>query len=202
MDTNVLVTNRIEDGRKLLSQLARDGFDVKVAFWAKSKENGLWILYVGSPSILPESIGQAYQTLYGSLRKIPEISVSISEIKLIRHDDPAAKAAMAIRDRSPGRIPTQYVGESLGNLLIEEAYIYPKIVGPMTQVEVLQTITALMSRSGFVQPALVTLQDGSVMRAIPISVQVRSAGEIDIGLLDADTNVGRLVNAGEVVNIQ
>jgi hypothetical protein len=40
--------------------------------------------------------------------------------------NPIAQDAIAWRDRYPGRVPTRYHGKRLGNLAVEEAYIYPK----------------------------------------------------------------------------
>ena len=40
MDYELLVDERIDDGRSLLAGLVEDGFDVTVAFWAKTSEEG------------------------------------------------------------------------------------------------------------------------------------------------------------------
>src|SRR5205823_7541379 len=105
-------------------------------------------------------------------------------------------------DRQPGRVPVRYQGKRLGNLAIDEAFIYPRFAGSMTQAEVLQTVAAMMNRSGFVEPATVTFRDGSTIRAIPTGVQVRTAGKVEIRFLDVATDTPRVVEADEVVNIQ
>ncbi len=202
MDTAVLVDNRIDDGRKLVSQLLSDGFEVTAAFWVRTREERLWFFYIASPSVSPEKIGDSYRVVYESMRKIPGSGVSLSEIKLVRPENPIARDVIAMRDRSPGRMPIHYSGVALGDLAIEDIYVYPKALGSMTRAEVLQTASALMSRSGYVQPAVFTLRDGSAIRAIPINVQVREPGKVEIGLLDADTNTSRIVGADDVVNIQ
>jgi hypothetical protein len=55
MDTELLVDNRIEDGQKLLAELLKAGFDVNVAFWVRTSEEGLWFLYIGSTSVEPST---------------------------------------------------------------------------------------------------------------------------------------------------
>jgi len=126
MDTELLVDDRGYDGTRLLDQLGRDGFDVTVGFWAKTSEEGSWFLYIGSNLIIKgKAIGPAYGTLYLSLSKIPVQNLSLSEIQLIPADDPIAVAAREVRDRYPSLTPVKYRGERLGNLAIEEAYIYP-----------------------------------------------------------------------------
>jgi hypothetical protein len=99
-------------------------------------------------------------------------------------------------------MPTRYRGKSLGSLALEEAYIYPKFVGPMTPPEVLQAVAGLMNRSGSVPPALVTFRDGSRIRAVPVSLQVRKPGQVEVEFLDINTNTSRVVGPNEVVNIQ
>jgi hypothetical protein len=49
VDTTALVKDMIEDGRLVIEQLVRDGFDLATAFWLKKAENGQWYFYVVSP---------------------------------------------------------------------------------------------------------------------------------------------------------
>lgn len=202
MDTELLVEPRIEDGRKLLGELVRDGFDVTVAVWVRTSEEASWSLTIGSNSVTPEKSGEAYGTLYVCLSRLPDSSVSLSEVKLVQASDPIARDAVAVRERHPGFSPIRYNGKRLGNLAIEEAYIYPRIGGPMTPSEVLQTVLALMNRMGHIQPAVVTLRDGSTIRAIPTGIRMRQPSGAEITLLDASTNSERSVRADEVVNMQ
>jgi len=66
MDTEILVGSQFDDGRRLVGQVVRDGFDVSVAFWVKTSEEGLWRLYIASPSVDAERPGEAYQKVYAS----------------------------------------------------------------------------------------------------------------------------------------
>src|SRR5712691_8534295 len=135
MDQELLVENRFEDAEKLLSKLVRSAFDVTVAFWVRTSEEGLWVLYIASNSVNRDKIGLAYGALYASMSQIPDLSITISEIQLVQPSEPIAKEAIALRDRKLARLPLRYLGKRLGHLAIEEAYIYPKI-GPMTREEV------------------------------------------------------------------
>lgn len=49
MAQDVLVTEQIEGGRELLAQLAAEGVEVTVAFWAKETDSGLWYLFIATP---------------------------------------------------------------------------------------------------------------------------------------------------------
>src|SRR5206468_8559353 len=104
MDQELLVENRFEDGEKLLSQLVRSNFDVTVAFWVLTSEDSSWYLYIGSNAADPGGYGNAYGMLYVSLSKIPHISVSLSDVKLVHPSDPIASHAIALRDRNLARL--------------------------------------------------------------------------------------------------
>jgi hypothetical protein len=124
MAAELLVANQIEDGKKIIDQLVRDGFEVTVAFWVKTEE-GLWRLYIASPSVDNQRPGKAAPALYDSLRKIPDSSVQFSEIRLINAANPMAQDAVALRNH-PAIIPNEYPGKRLGHLAIEESFIYPR----------------------------------------------------------------------------
>jgi hypothetical protein len=154
MDTEVLVENRIEDGGRLLVELAREGFDVAVAVWVRTSEEGLWHLYIASDSVTPETLGDVYRRVYVCLRKIPEPRLSMLEIKLVHSSNSIARDAIAVRDRHSGREPVRFQGKRLGDLAIEEAYIYPATLKPMEVIakgreEVLRYLEAdSQARSG------------------------------------------------------
>jgi hypothetical protein len=134
MDTDVLVTSQIDDGRRLLEQLDRDRFPVSVAFWVKRSEEGSWNLYIASSSFDSERFGESYHSVFSALDRIsgPSDSVSPSDIKLVNDTNPIARDAQDIRDRYPSRNPVGYRGERLGDLSIYEAQIY-QAVRPIRQ---------------------------------------------------------------------
>jgi hypothetical protein len=125
VDTELLVDSRIDDGQRLIDQLVRDGLEIKAAFWVKTKEEGLWHLYIASPSVDQEKPGEAYGRAYASLSELPDTTISLSDIKLINGTNPLAKAAVAVRERQPGKGLISVTGKRLGDQSIEEAYVYP-----------------------------------------------------------------------------
>src|SRR6266545_1064572 len=110
MDTELLVDSQIDDGQRLVQQLVLDGFEVTVSFWVKTSEEGLWHLYIASPSVDEEKLGDAYRKVYASLSRIPGSWVSPSDIKLVNDKNLIAKDAAEVRDRYPARVPTRYQG--------------------------------------------------------------------------------------------
>ncbi len=200
MDTELLVDDQIDDGRRLIDELVRAGFDVTVAFWGRTYE--LWFLYVASASLDGQDLGNAYRQVYACLRQIPNAWIDLSRVKVIPAGSPMAREAMAIRDKGAARIPTKYRGPRLGEFLIEEAYIYPRAQGLMTRDVVIQTVAALMNRTGAVQPSVVTLTDGSTFNAIPVGIRASSSGPVDIVFRDTATNADRILKADDIANIQ
>jgi hypothetical protein len=126
MAAELLVETQIDDGQRLVEQLVRDSFEVTVAFWFRTSEEDLWHLYIASPLVDAEKPGDAYRYLYASLSKLPGSWIQLSDIKLVNDANPIARAAMAVRDRYPARLATRYGGKRLGNVPIEEAYIYQR----------------------------------------------------------------------------
>ncbi len=204
MDHELLVDEQIEDGKSLLLQLVDDGFDVEVAFWARTSEEGLWFFYIGSTSVLTMGLADAYRAVYEVLRRISDTPISISSIKIIDPNNPISRAAIEVRDRYPARQPNRYHGQRLGNLAIEEAYIYPRN-GVMTRPEVLQIVTGLMSWTGALAPSLVTLRDGTQIRTIPVGIQLKDAvndpGAIQVVFHDLVAGTNRSIAVDDVVGI-
>lgn len=168
MDTSSLVESSIEDGRTLLEQLARDGFDITGAFWVRFKyeEDGPWF-YLVSKTVDQKGSQAAFRDVHDSLQRIPLpwrawFSVSdISELHLVGTNHSLAKELLAFRDRYSGR--NRFRGVSIGDNLLEDLYIYPPIMGsdgagecrrsltielPVRTWEKLRDLAATSSQSG------------------------------------------------------
>jgi len=128
MDTDTLVENRIDDGQKLVEELPQGGFDVTAAFWLKASEDGKWYFYIISPMVDTEGLAKGYRFLHPLVRAMPQLFwIDPLEIKLIGPSNPIARDVLAIHNRIPGpRVcPVRWGGKMLGNMSIEEAYLYP-----------------------------------------------------------------------------
>lgn len=182
-----------EDGQRLVTELIIAGFDVSVAFWVKTSEEGLWFLYVGSASVEPSKIGDAYRTVYACLRKIPDSSMGMSEVKLIQADNPIAKDAIAVRDRQAGRLPVRFQGKRLGNLSIEEAYIYPRVGGQMAPGDILQTLIGIANRpvAAPAHPSVIRLRDGTTVTALITGFNLQLPGGLTIQTVDPTSETAK-----------
>jgi hypothetical protein len=128
VDTNTLVSDLVEDGRRIIEQLPQAGFEVSTGFWLKASEDGQWYFYVVSPVAETERMNDAYRRLLTLIRQMPEPHwIAPLEVRLIAPSHPIAKDVLAIHNRASGSkaSPIRWSGSQLGNLGVEAAYLYP-----------------------------------------------------------------------------
>jgi hypothetical protein len=125
MDQSALVDRTIDDGQKLVLQLARDGFDLTAAFWLKTTEDNWWHLYVASKVVDETGPAGAYRAVQVSLQRLPGTTISLGDVKLIGAGHPLAREVVRILKRSPVRTPARQWGVLLDGVVAEEIYIYP-----------------------------------------------------------------------------
>lgn len=122
MDTATLVNEQIIDGKKLVDRLRNVGLDVSVAFWALTTEDETWHLYIASRLVDEDGLAAAYRRFYGELTQSQVQWVSRSDIKLISTTSLIANEAVKYQDPT---FATRFGGRMLGNMVIDEALIYP-----------------------------------------------------------------------------
>lgn len=129
MDQGSLVERQINDGLWIINELSRDGFDVTAAFWLKESENGQWFFYIASQDVDRKGLATAYRTVLDTLKRKPDLWIDRFQVKLIGATNPITQDVLAIRGPQSG-IPTRYFGSRLGNVSIEEAFIYGPLPAP------------------------------------------------------------------------
>jgi hypothetical protein len=125
MGTELLVEH-LQDGKSLIRQLARDGYEVAVAFWAKFEDDALWQLHIASPESERATMPKALRTVYAALDKLPDIRITPAEITLLGSSDRVACDAMALRDRHPVTNAKRFQDMRLGNRIFADLFVYPK----------------------------------------------------------------------------
>src|SRR5438876_563003 len=129
MDTDILVDNRIANGRRLAAELVRDGLDVTAVGWIKPSEEDRWLLYIASKAVDEKGPLPAYRAVHAALQRLPGPSVSLMEVKLIGADHPITKDMLEIQRCQPSSIPTRFRGGQFGGVAVDDAYIYPSSAG-------------------------------------------------------------------------
>lgn len=128
MDTGPLVAEQIEDGQKLIAQLAEEGFDLTVAFWVRFTgcAEHEWFFYIVSERVDRDGLRAAGLAVHQAIHRIPPPwgpYISVSELRLVGANDTVAKEVLAFHARYPSR--TWFPGASLGSPTIAYAYVYP-----------------------------------------------------------------------------
>ena len=134
MDTELLVESALEEGKKLIEKLLREGFELMAAFWLKGTEKGSWRFYVVSSVADSKGIAEGYRRLDTAMRPMPQFNwIDPLEIKLIGPSDPIAAEVLAVYASvlAPKSTPLRWRGIMLGNLSIDGAYIYPQPAAPV-----------------------------------------------------------------------
>ena len=124
MDQATLVGPQIDDVTKLVDQLRRDGFDVKAAFWLYTSEADQWYLYIASDEVDQQGLFEAYKAVGRAMRQLPDLRIDPFQVKLVAPDDPVAKAVIDFLAKRQTRVPARIRGTRLGEILIEDAYLY------------------------------------------------------------------------------
>jgi hypothetical protein len=129
MDQGTLVENQVDEGKRLIEQLASTGFDVTAAFWVRTREDGEWTLTIASKVLEEKGPAAAYRAVNDALRKLDDPSISMSDIKVIGANNPITRDVHKIQKRYSGRTPIRFGGARFGGVDIEEAYIYSPAPG-------------------------------------------------------------------------
>jgi hypothetical protein len=129
MDQDALVTEQIQDGKRLTGQLRQDGFDVEGAFWLYDGEAGRWRLYIVTNET-SKGTAAAYKTVQRTIYKLQPIWLDPFEVTLT---DPTDSRVAAIRDfhaKHPTTLATNVRRQYLGGVYFDNAYIYPPLTNP------------------------------------------------------------------------
>ena len=124
MDQATLVEHQIDDVPRLIDQLERDKIDVKAAFWLYTSEADQWFLYLVSDVVDRKGITEAYKLVYKAMRRLTNLSINRFEVKLVSPGNPVAKAVIDFLSRQHAPLATWVRGTNLGDVYIENAYIY------------------------------------------------------------------------------
>jgi len=125
MDTITLVENQIDSGRRLLTQLTKEGFVVRAACWVKPFDVDRWTLYIATPAVDEKGTLEAYRKLNPVLRSMGDGWLTNSDVTLVNGEHPIVKDALDILRRFPHKTPIRSPHSLLGGIGVEELYVYP-----------------------------------------------------------------------------
>ena len=183
MADETLVSDQILQGYEFLHRLARAGWDVSVAFWARRHQDVLWTLWLGYADFQADGVG-AFLDASTAAQGLPEIVPAF--LRMVKDTDPPVALAKRLRDRSAARFHFTVGPSSLREVDLYEAVIYPKI-GKMNTGDVAVALAHEMNRTGESHPVTLTLADGAEVRGYPLAIRKSAVGGAMVELADADT---------------
>lgn len=129
MDQRTLVVEQIEDGKRFLDHLTKEGVPLNAAAWIKESESGRWYLYLATPLVAEGGAKmQAYRRILPLAHHMPQpFSIDRFAIKAVSPSAPLAKAIASLHAQYPGRGVIRYPDSMLGDMYVEDACIYPPI---------------------------------------------------------------------------
>ena len=125
MDQAILVENQIDDGQTLIDLLVKGGFNVTAACWLRTSEEGQWFLYIASKDVDAGGRGAGYAAMHGAIKQMTDPWLSIFEVKFIGAEEPIARDLLDLQRERQGKLPARLRRSRLGNLAVEEVYLYP-----------------------------------------------------------------------------
>lgn len=127
MDNGPLVTEEIDAGAELIRQFDQYA-PIKAAFWLRASGDDARYLYLASDQVRDTNLYEAYGEVVRLIDQIDNPYLSIFRVKIIYGTNPLALSAAEINEQYPNRFGTRLKGQTLGNLIIEDVYIYPPSV--------------------------------------------------------------------------
>jgi hypothetical protein len=209
MDQITLVDNLIVAGHQFLGDLVQNQFDVAAAAWIKASDEDSWYLYIATKEVDAKGTTAAYRTLHEKMQRMPPPVIPFFEIKLIGADNPIAQEIVEFYRRQPAPWLVHHRSYRLGNLSIEDAYVYPP---PSTEGEhgngtavsvdeVRRKVFERLSSNGTPHPTEVTLRDGSHFRGAPFGVEIIE-GAMNVKFAVEGATLPRIIKVTEISGIQ
>lgn len=154
MVARVLVDPLVDEGRALLADLHRDGLAVVAAGWLHEDEYDRWHLYLVLAGSRGEPMGDAYDRVYDSFKRLVPTTLQLDHVRLARADEPLGAALRSISERTahrPPRVATRLRHPDPVLADCDEALIYPP-AGRMTPVDVARTVADLLGNRTLDRP--------------------------------------------------
>ncbi len=123
----VLVESRLQDAYALVSSLDRVGKCPDLAVWYFFDEFDDWRLMIASSDLdllVPKQMSLAFRSIGDAISASGVQSLSISDVKVVRNDDPLPKAIrMCIRTDRKDLVRAHFANNSVNGIFIKEMIV-------------------------------------------------------------------------------
>jgi hypothetical protein len=204
MAQEVLVNKWIEDGWNIAIRFHREIARVENLFWAHSTEARKWYLFLMTAAV-DEKGGPAYHDLLAIYDKMPNVTFSKFDMKLIRPKDEIERW-LRFQGHLVNTLCTFPDPARVGTELIDAIYIYEALppvtssANPMTGDEIKKKVFDLLNRTGFVPPSRVVLRDGSSFQGVAFGMEV-SNGLMNAKFIDETSHLPKVIPIDQVASI-
>jgi len=127
MGEKTLVESQIADSIELIKQLDLSGYQPSLAVWYYYDDADEWRLIIVGEKFdqhLPKQEPLAYRAIAEAINEKDLSSISISEVKIIKSDEPLTKAMkFLIRTDPTGIIRSHFNNTSINGIFIKEMVI-------------------------------------------------------------------------------
>ena len=125
MDQGALVKEEIDAGAELIRRFEQFA-PVKAAFWMKASEKPSRYLYIASDQINDKNFDLAYGEVIRIIKEMNDPNFDLFRVKVIGSNHPIARSVLDIYRRYPNSGAINYRGRFLGDIAVDDAYIYPQ----------------------------------------------------------------------------
>ena len=120
-----LVEEQIENGRRLIPELRRPPFDLKLAYRRYLEDSESWRLFLATDLVETDGPRRAYQVLSETVRGMsPPPEFSPSELSVIGPHQPIVRALQDLIAKYPAPLVTRIRNAPLGDEFVDEVYVY------------------------------------------------------------------------------
>jgi hypothetical protein len=149
VDRAAVVAYRIDDGRRLLDRLIRDGLEVSAAFWMYTNDNERWGLYIATESVITIGIKNSYMIVVLAQKSMPELRIDSFEVTLLEPTRPLAAAMIDRLSAVPAGSDAWIEKVQLNGVYVEIAYVYPITTANGLNLPIAGEIEVSGSRAGW-----------------------------------------------------
>ncbi len=126
MGKTTLVDQRIEEARKLIDLLDREGrVTVLAAYWIDDIADREWTFHVVTPTAEEQGPNDPFRLINGTLREHPEIDLDDAKIWTRPPDDRKVVEILNHLRNYPAAEAFRYRGVGFKGRWVESSYIYP-----------------------------------------------------------------------------
>jgi hypothetical protein len=120
-----LLTEVIDEGRRLIRELSERGFEIDAAFWMFRSESERWRMTIATPHYEREGPRKAYSRLISAYDSVsPPLRIEITDIAVTSGEDRLVKALQSCFLFKRETVDTVIEHASLDGEYVEAAYLY------------------------------------------------------------------------------